>query len=737
MRLTNSPHLEDSESYIRLIRNIIEEADPITLARQREGLEEEWIDNGTRFLVWDREWQRGRQEGPRFIPALPGPEELIEEKELHLAVAEQEAVQMNLTDLGAGGVVEWNIDLDGLPSEAIRIFVQDRPDPIPWPRAPELAVESPFWLMPPEALEPEERDAVMIDSGETRIFWIYWDTTGVEPGRYTPSVTFLVDGETAGEVRFAAEIYPVRLPAKRLITLQPVGHVYGDVNSAEPALRFKRNLRDLGAEWSLINTFRKPTFRVEGGPELTGTFLRTHLDEIGSDHPPAIDFSAMDEYLLACMEHNLTFLRVTNHLTESINSLAAAGGLEEEQQTVARRWFASQFRRYLQDLGFREVVISMGDEMNEEALRDRFLPWSEDLAEVGLKTHSTFSGPAVADPELTTALAANVGAWTLNRIYVPMFLEWKRDGTIEVPSDALVGTYGAGEGRGTEIRKNLSESRMIGWEAWGLGYDYCGPNPYFKGWLYYIDYRADRGLAGERFVSYLDIDDLDAPLVNSPFLEGIRESMEEANLAAMLDWYLDRLDTPKTAAIRERAAAVVGHDGILAWQPRQYLGTESVILNSNREEYAEAKRTILELLEKTRPLVEAAGIGPDLFWNRIALVRNGTPVARLTGSQAPMLREMILEETGFDLPVDGVRVEEAETLLLVGTPGDSSLSDWTAWLGGHVDLESLPYGSWIRDDSENEVAILWVGGRSEEEVQSAMERFRFFLRPEGNWFVAQ
>lgn len=725
MRLPQSPHVTDSDSYVGMLRSIIAQADPLTLAEWEKVRAGDWTAKGRRFLFWNREWQRGTEDRALFLPPLPFEDELVETLVVDLAVDEYEALQLNLTDLGAGGVLEWKVDLGGLPSEALVVFVQDRPDPIPWPKNPALAKESPFWLMPAEALEPQGKNAVRIAAGQTRILWLKWNSHNVAPGSYQGSLRFSVDGTDAGAVDLRVTVHPVRVPKRRAITLQPFGHVYGDVNNVEPALRFKRNLRDHGFEWSLINTLRPDTFLVEGEP-LTVRWLQTHRDAVLSATPPRIDFSSLDAFVDAALEHNLTYFRATQNVTESINGLCGKAKLSEEETTAVRQWYLREFARYMADKGIRHLAVSMGDEMHANELRERFLPWSRDLTAAGLGATSSFSTSAVAEKELTEALAPNVKAWTLNRQHLPKFMAWVRDGTIQLPEGTLVGTYGAGEGRGTEIRKNASASRMIGWEAWAQGTDYCAPNPYFKSWMYYTDYSLNRGVGGERFVAFLEQDNLDAPLVNSPFIEGMRESIEEANLAWAMKWYLDKLGDRVPAELRTRAEKLVGSgDGfLLAWKP-QPDGEPGFAIDASREAYLQAKREVLEILGALRPLAEKAGLVADAFWNNLPLVRDGQPVARLAGhGDTAAIQSALRDLNGATLPEAGKSFPAEGTVIFVGTPDDSALpGEVKQNLGPHA-----PEASWIREIPQGNRVVLWVGGTDDKQVAKAVRQFVGFLR---------
>lgn len=720
-------HAADSGLYVTLIRNIIQAATPLTVTAWHAMESAAWEQAGQRFLLWNREWQRGTEAGPVFLPPLPQEEELIAALRVDLALNEYEAMQINLSDLGQGGILTWDIELNGLPQDALELFVQDRPNPIPWPANPGIAQESPFWLMPPYALDPLEEDAVFIDSGQTRILWLKWNSHGLNPGTHTAWLHCFVDGHQAVSLELDVHIHPFRIPRRRPISLRPAGHVYGDVNNAAPAMRFKRNLRDHGFEWSFINVFRLATFSVNESP-LNASWLAANIDAVSSESPPLIDFSSLDPFIDAALEHNLTYFTTVAGITTTIDNASASAGLDQQQVRQVRHWFVGNFVRYMNDKGIRDLQASRGDELSDAALRDEFLPWSLDLAEAGMKTTSSFTTASVADPELTAQLAPVVGAWTLNRQFLSTLRGWIRDGSLELPAGTLVGTYGAGEGRGTEIRKNASASRMIGWEAWDQGSNYCAPNPYFKSWLYYTEYSLDRGLAGERFVSYLDIDDLDAPLVNSPFIEGIRESMEEANLAWLMSWYMQSLGDKVPADLRARASALVGRgvDNVIRYRSgSNVIGEENFTIEASREEYVYAKREVLSILTELQPLVDQY-ILPDAWWHRHPLVIDAVPVASLIGSADAVhpIQDALTALVGESLPLRSAPAAGDMTVVYVGAMDDPELPN--AVLSRAHDY--LPDSNWIRDWTENGMIHIWIGGTDAAQLAKAVERFPFFFQ---------
>ncbi|MFV0338681.1 MAG: hypothetical protein ACK5LK_10630 [Chthoniobacterales bacterium] len=723
LRLPRSPYVADSDSYVRLIRNIISESHPDTHAAWKARLVAEHSAKGERFLLWNREWQHGTKDRTIFEPPLPTSEEKLEALDVPLALDEFEALQVNFTDLGDGGELSWKVE--GLPAGLLTVFVQDKPAPIPWPKNPAIAMESPYWLMPPTALEPLDKEAVKITSGETRIFWLKFDTHNQMPHDYEGRITFSVDGATAGEIKLNAKLNPLRVPKRRQITLQAAGTVYGDVNKVPTALRFMRNLEENGFEWALLNVIRAHTLLLDGQP-LSAAVLKQNLDAILSDSPPLLDCSAMDAFVDASLTHNQTYFRAAT-LVKEIDALCRAAKLSDEETQKTRRWYLNELASHLKDKGIRYFFVSLGDELSAKELENVFLPFAKTMADGGWMTTSSFSTPSVSEIDRTRKLAKYVGAWTLNRQFLSRFRGWQREGKLKLPDGALVGTYGAGEGRGTEIRKNASTSRMIGWEAVVQGSDYCSPNPYFKGWLYYTDYSLDRGIGGERFVAYLDAGNPEVPLLNSPFLEGIRESLEEANLAWAMNWYLEKLGDRVPSELRQRAANIIGDrpENPIKLKVRDGALGESETITADREGYLKAKAEVLDILNELAPLAEKSGVVPDVDWNHLPLLRGGKPVAVIVEAEsADSIQTALQTLAGYELPVEKEKFPARGTVLFVGTSGSPLIpQNIKARLGRHAET-----ASWIRDISDGDRTVIWIGGTDQEQVKKAVQNFVRFLK---------
>ena len=746
---------EEKDTYYKIFQNIVAYANPLTEATARKEAVEKVAKTGVTSLLWNREWQRNEEYGPRFSPILPSQEELITSLSAKMAIGEYESLQLNFTPLKDPGLVSWKIESSAFPLENVEFFVQDAPNPIPWPKAPELAKEYPYWLMPPEHIAPKGKKSFFAPAGETRVFWIKLNSSNVPPGEYSLALTLSFEKMEKVMVPISVTVYPIQLPRNRMIALRPAGQVYGNVDNAEPALRFAKNLEAHGYQWSMISIVRIGSLGILGEKgSLTPQLLASVAEKIGSDDSPRLDCSRWDPWMEQAISHGLIYFTVSGNMLPVINSLLSKTKLSEERKEKTRQWFLSEISQYLREKGIRLMITSSGDELSEKEIRERYIPWAKSYTEAGWGCSSTFTGVRHLDPELNALLYPYVKLWTLNRGLSYAFTEAVRKGTIKVRPDAIIGTYGAGEGRGSEHRKPLGMSRFLGWESWMNGIQNCATNPYFKGWLYYLDYGPRRGIAGERWVSYIDKDDLTVPLADCPFLEGIREGMEEGNLCAILSWYLDTMEKagPKAKEVAERARKRL--DKVLGDDPSSIIQREIVTvqrimpfrkLPSSTVPYMQGKAEVLEILASIRK--EAlAYTKPSIWWNDIPLIKEGVPVALLCGSSedTTVINKKIEELSGISLPVSEIttkaQIIKNESAIIIGNSAENPLTSSLLQEVKERDADLLYPGAAgysIREAKGNNgrTTYLFIAGGARGGTAKGVKMFLQFLRAEGGWIL--
>ena len=742
---------KDTVGWIQILRNVIAAAQPLTTAMMREQALGSSELQGKKLLVWDREWTMGERYGPRFSPPMPAAKELITTLSADMAVDEYESLQLNLTPTVEVGDASWEIAPGKFPRANLEFFVQDRPDPIPWPKDPKIAVEAPYWLLPPEHVAPKGRPEFAVPAKQTRVVWLRLNTAGVAPGEYELALNFNFAKGLELSVPVNVKVYPVRVPRRRLITLKAGGQIYGDAIRPAPALRFAKDLESHGVEWSLINVVRATSVRPVGEKtNLVGGYFVNNRERLEKGDFPALDFSDFDPWMEQAIGHGLTsfFLgRIDRYFVRSIKQ----SGLTPEGQDRTHEWMGRELARYLQEKGVRTMVLSSGDELSEKEIREHFIPWAAKMIKAGWGCSSSFTGRKHRDPKLNAELYPYVKLWTLNRVLAQEFVADVRNGRLKVRDDAIIGTYGAGAGRGTEHRKALSESRFLGWESWRFGIQNCSPNPYFKSWLYYTKSKTrDLGIGGERWVSFIKSNDLSAPLADCPFLEGIRDGMEEGNLCAILAFYLDRIEQKGGAAgqrartMRARLQSIIGQgpEAILKTKTVTAGGLQMALIDASNQDFRRAKRAVLEMLAAVRKDAFAV-TRPTLYWNDIPLIREGRAVSAIHAGtlSADKLSDRIRELVGVSVPAAGATLDpQSEVAVVIGNTSQNPLAATLAREHGiaNANVNYPGKGSYFIKEftrGKQEQRILWIAGPDDEGTRKGVKMFTQFLRGELNWLL--
>lgn len=747
-RMARKTEQEKSErkAWLQIIANIVDSTKPLREIDYRESLFDA-VDSSAELWFWMREWQAGERYGPRFDPPLPRPEELVTEISADMALDEFELIQLNTTPLQDLGEARVTFASETFPPEKVQFFLQDCPDPIPW-KKPELVFEAPYWLMPLEAVAPRGSPSFICAPRKTSILWIKLDSSGLSSGIHQGIFTLNFADQRSFSIPLTIRLFPVSLPRQRLITLAPAGTSYGNIRNVEPAMRFMRNLNDNGYQWSIFSGIRISDARIVGETgELTVKKVENLLPEIRTGTAPSLEFPTFADWIEQSIEHYLTNFKMGAFSHNLRAALTRRTSMSEEDIDTAELWFCRELSRYLREKGVRIMITTRGDELSRKEIMEWYLPWAQRMAAAGWGCSSSFTGKQHVDPEINRLLRPYVKLWTLNRGLPILFTEALKAGTVAMRPDAILGTYGAGEGRGTEIRKNLAQSRFLGWESWKLGVQNCSPNPYFKGWLYYIEYGKDRGLAGERFLAYLDIDDLDAPMLNSPFIEGIREGMEDGNLAAILDWYLENLPPSELVdSVRQRRENIMTQDetALLPYSiSERRSGLRVMSIKPDNVRFRTAKREVLECLAALRPEAQSA-IKPTLFWHDIPLVADGTPQAaiyaadmdvteltdtikHLCGCELPVLRDISERDSSY--PVKIVVGNQTQNPLVKSMLSGTGTEDATETYpgAGRYFIREIPLEDTVQS------RLLFVAGPDEEGTQKGLRLFSRFLHARGAW----
>lgn len=738
--------------WLEIIKNLIKMAAPEQVTQLKENLLGQYQKENSELLIWDREWQRGEVFGPRFDPPLPAASELITELNADMAIGEYESIQLNITPIKTYKQFKWQISGNGFPAEKMEFLVQARPNPIPWPKNPAIAKEFPYWLIPPQYLEPFKADTLYCPPpGETLTVWLRISSFDIKPGTYVPNLKLTFDDGRIVNIPVKINIYPVAMPDKKLIVLGVGGQVYGDVNKPDPAVPFANDLHAHSNEWGLINVLRPSTIKVAGTDRfLNESTLRSLKNSFERNEYPDLDFSSLDPWMEQSISHNFTMFR-TPDSSSQLRSMMKQMNCSEELKQRIEYWFLKEASKYIKEKGVRILITSRGDELNRDEIYSTWLPWAKQMAEAGWDCTSAFSFGNMDYAQLVKDISPYVKLWTLNQGLIYGFIDNIKTGKIKIREDAIIGTYGAGEGRGSEFRKPLSESRYLGWESWKSGVRNCMPNPYFKGWIYYCDYgtRGETGgIGGERWVSYIRQDDLSVPLAACPFWEGIREGIEEGNLAAIMTWYLDALNNAgkpqqelsnrlNTLVSNEQGAVIKREKTILK---RYGMDIDSYRIKASRNDYKKAKKELLSMLTEIAPAAKTE-IKASLLWGEIPLLKDGRILAAIYEGDvsAAKLQQQMKKLSGIDFPVfkmsSGFQ-ENYPVHIIIGNGKQNPITSSIVKNFNIKDASEVSPGKksyFIRELSKDNKQILLISGPDAEGTAKGVEMFAMFLKSYGNW----
>ncbi len=566
-------------------------------------------------VLWRRDWEFGAKEGPQFRPPGPTAEDIIDTVRADLARGERESVPVNLTGAEVTGPVR--VEVAGLPEGApeVEVRVMDRAPLIPWDKPDVEPYESPFWLVPPEDLEPLGQPEFLLQPGRTRVLWVQIHSPADgEPGEYAGELRVVRDDEVLASAAVALRVWPVEMPVDRPFKLKTWG-------CQSPDQRF----------WDEFGRQGVANGRLSY-PDLAQVMLPEHeisLADALKQRPelfadpedfPRLDFSYLDDYVggqfaagqsIITLQDVKTGGRCANAGTGLSLEWNQAGEAPEQWRAI---WVAyyRELMRYLRGHGFERVETIWTDEPSVETIETRYVPIAEMYIEAGMAPGSHWTTSGFMTPEDVNRFAHAVSDWSMYTIMMPKFMRFIADGSVTLRDDAVIGcTRG---GYGFAHRNPYSDARRLGWNSWHHGGNFLRTGPVFKGWLYYVNYEhyiRDEGVGGPRLIAYgsSDPSDLSVPLVPSPDWEAARDAADDISLVRLLEARIrhERESArPRTELLDQIEAELAGFVGEgspynLHLEPRHYEHGDLVydydaVVDATSEDLMRAKRRVLELL---------------------------------------------------------------------------------------------------------------------------------------------
>lgn len=706
-------------------------------------------------ILWRRDPEFGSKEGPQFRPVGPTREDIVTGLRADLARGERESVAVNLTGAAISGPVR--VEVSGLPEDGpeVEVRVMDRAPLIPWDKPDVEPYESPFWLMPPEDLEPVGSPEFMLEPGKTRVLWLQMHAPrellpnihGGEPRGFPAQLRVLRGDAVLASLPLSINVWPVTLPIDRPYKLKAWGF-------GAPDQRFWDEYgRQSAAAGHLSYPDLAQVMLPEQGITLSEALKADPSPFADPESFPRLDFSYLDPFIGGQAAAGLMDVCFQDVRTGTLVANAGTGlSLERYESAEApEQWRAlwvgyyRELMRYLHSRGFRRVEPIWTDEPSVETIETRYVPLAEMYIEAGMAPGSHWTTPGFMSPEDVNRFAHAVSDWSMYWIMSPKFNSYLREGTVTLREDAIVGhTRG---GYGFAHRFPYANARRLGWGSWYYDGNFVRTGPVWKGWIYYANYERsirDEGVAGERLLAYGSADptDLSVPLLTCPDWEGARDACDDISLVRMLESRLafarDHGDLPAAQldAMEAELTGFLGADSPynLQLDPRRYEHGDlsydyEVVVHATTQDLERAKRRVLEMMSKLR---SRRGTDRAVTWHGVTLnegdfgrgqIRHG---AGAEGA-AKWLEDALAREADllFDIPQEGLEGDDATSLYvaLSDDPAVAALLASREWFP-QADLPG-PGGYVLLTDAGTDAVAIIGGG--EAGLQMGVRAFMTFV----------
>lgn len=599
------------------------------------------------LVFWQRDWQEIPQAGPAFIPPYPEPGEIIGRLEFFSAVNERDTQFVVCQSPDA-----QEVPLQ-LPAGPFRVYVSAKPPPIPSlvrkNDPPEFAgMDGNYYLMPPGG-------SLALEPGRPRVLWVQADTAGLKPGAYKDKL--VVGGK---EIPLALTVYPVAMPEHRPVVYRfwgagtPMREPFLSTlqkNNIELWMAPSLNLRSITLKENGMSVWDA----AGGEPEL---LLREKFPEL-------VFPDTYRQDALAGVAAGFSYVRFyTGSFGRQLAERALKRKLPEnlaEWPPEAQRIFTGlygEYVRFLNEYGFYDIDAVWLDEPSRKEIEEKYLFQAELLNRAGMGNAVTWTAGTFDDAEMIKKLTRLCSTWDANVIISTQMknlkaAEWhpRRKFGLCASGNGFNSRLSPGDGRA--FARNLVE--------FGPEFRFVSIGPFWKEWLYYIDYDAGaknqpEGIDGERMLAYADPDK--KTLATSPFMEGMRDGIDEMNLLWMLDWYAARLDKVDEPAVRSAVAKF--RAGREKWH-RELNFTDQVYGTRNPRNYRAIsrnmpaarvelfKKQLLDALMEMKPFV-AKHLKPEYYWNNRAIT--GVKINDSAGAGAAERIRPLVPEGNLSLDID-------------------------------------------------------------------------------------
>jgi len=779
----------DRDALMQIYRNIVKAANPLTERDEARALLTRAAPS-QEIVFWQRDWAGYSARRLTWRPYGPRPDEVMESLNVASVRGEIDTHFFCLhptTDLGEVTIHCQPLhDPDGNPAPrgGITVLVMGLAPEVPVPKTSQHygkvdpSQRGPFFLIPPESLEPIGKPAFRVEPCEPPTVWILVSTKGLAAGEYTSRIDFSVpDGRTVASLPIRLTVAPIQMSAPRLVKLRTWGGGIGDF----PPL--VREMHRQGCDDGAMSRHAYDQVKLRNSNSTFDNAYRHPKDLVRDKKPiPKLDFSpAWRERIDLYLAHGITNLV----LYDTHAGRDWAGAVTGAQCDLTRpfedwppKWRAAfvdyyrQAQEYISERGYLMFYPRWTDEVSRTHVVRDYLPLAKAYMQAGMGPGTNFSVYGFMSPEMVNEFAPWTRCWSIYEYGYSNFQRFLREGSVTLPQHSVVGTTRGAHG--LVMRQPHHLSRVTGWMVvhQGSPMEFLRGGPIWRGDdSYYVDYdkvsmSIRGGVQGERLLAYgsSDPQDTSVDVLTSSDWEGLRDGVDDANLARMVQWYLPRLKARATGAWQKRLHVI--ETEISKWftpespfplheEPVHYkrkpegsplLEYHFTIARANStRDMIIAKRYMIDLLKEMASYTGRQDV--QVFWHAWRLVRDGRAVATIVISPdaSPTVKRAanhivntIATQTGVRLPIN--ETDDFDSLsgtkVLVGEANDKPVTTLAKQLPMQLDVNYPGAGDYRikRLTDSKTIAILGVDGSG---VERGVRNWCAFLNPQGHWLLAE
>ncbi len=378
-------------------------------------------------------------------------------------------------------------------------------------------------------------DTLKLKKGKTEELWMRFSSYGVAPGVYKGAIECkrASSGKSLGSLPVTLRVWNVAMPAKNIIHCtgysSGVGFINGLSGDRVKDEAYKKRLNAYLANMaemrmdSLAVSLNKwalyQPVKINGKPMAVA--LRSNPSLLKRGTLPRLDLSYYDSFFAIARKNGFESISFMGPQALFLVPLGLCSEILGKKVTVdtpeGRRyalWVASEWRKYLQKQGFKQIQAKEDDEIKPGDIA-RYNNVCDIFKQAGWRTYTTWTGVIPKSPDLIRKVNKNSDQWQLQFLSLDSFrtLVGKQPNLIDQGDE--IWFYGGGN---TVYRFSYLYVRLYGWLAGYYGTDGFA-------WYVYCDWHENETIAHLK----------DGVVYSSAALEGLRDGIEDAQLYAMLN----------------------------------------------------------------------------------------------------------------------------------------------------------------------------------------------------------